>query len=484
MRTQATVDRIQTLAIMVSAVTGQTFRFYGITNLTVGKDDSGNAGTWQFETSDIEPTVRYGPSDDAAAYIQVSSPMDLCAIYARRLATTASGGVERLADPIGPDPYTTLQYGGDSGATVRALGRPLAPITDYDGPGTSVSDASCLMVGMVDGAFERVDAQGRTVGFRATGKDLTKIPYVNFTTVPQTAQNSQAMPTLAYIALARDTSGYQLLLDALDLTVAKVFPKSAIGPNGLSASDATTFSAWGYPWRDFLSTGRLTDAAFRSFKSVDGQRIYPPFKLQGGSAWANILELSNPPINRLFVDEWGQLVFDDAFNAWTAGSIYDVEPSEVQWFEAGFSDDTLITFLSTSPAGSLAGYSNIVRNLGIARNNGFVGGLGEAKSADAAHVKRYGYRYAAVTSLFDVDYNESATRRKAIIFANNNLWRAQAIVRGRPFFRVGDRYRVKVETNRPETTNQPWYCHSVRHDIAQDQDWTVTLDLAYPPPVG
>lgn len=484
MQTQATVDRIQTLAVVISAVTGRAYRFYGITNLTVAKDDSGNAGTWEFETSDIAATILYGQSDDAAAYIRDSGPMDLCVIYARRLSTTAAVTIERVADPIGPDPAAALFYGGDAGKTVRTLSAPRPPLSGYDGPMMSTSRNSCLMVGMVDSAYERIDAQGRTVGFRASGKDLTKVPYVNFTTVPQTAENSQAMPTLMYLALARETSGYQLLLDALDLLVAKSLPASIIGPNGVPASKAATYTTWGYPWKDFLSTARMTDPNFRSFKATDGQKLYPPFTFQAGSAWANILELANPPINRLFIDEFGQLVFDDAFTAWTAGSIYDVEASEVLFFEAGFSDDNLMTFLSTQPGGSLAAKVNIVSALGIKKNNNFVGGIGEAKSADAAHVKRYGYRFTQFTSNWDVDFNESAARRKVVIFANNNLWHGQAILRGQPFFRAGDRYRLKVETNRPETSMQPWYCRGYRHQIQADQDWTVALDLAYPPIQG
>lgn len=496
----ATIDRIQTLAIFISAVTGRVFRFYGLQSLRTKKDDSGAPGTWEITALSVPRDILLGPSDDAADYLKVAGPMDLCALYARRLVTNAETGVrESRTYPIGPASGSTLQYGKDSGATVALLGAPAqAPQQEYSngdftqyqalGAGLSrllpTSRTCCLMVGMVDGVFETVNSAGQLMSFTARGRDLTKILYVNDTMVPQSTQastvtsSSGGAPPLLTYALSREGSGAQLLIDMMNILVAKTLPPATIAASGLTPATVNDYASFGYPWADFLSLKRMS-TDFRSFKQ-EGTTRYAPFSIQAGSAAANIEELRNPPVNRLFIDEWGQIVFDDQYGAWTAAPSTTIGTDQISWLNAGFDDSALITYLSTFANGSLAARSLQGEMLGLQRNNGFIGGLAQAVNASDAHVQRYGYRYGEFTSNFDITPEAVAQRRKVLIFMHNNLWHGQALVKGNPFYRVGDRYLLDIETNRPETSKQTWYASAVTHEYTFGDNWTTTLDVAYP----
>lgn len=492
-----TQDRVETLIVAISAITGKVYRMLGCQQFNVKKDDSGNAGTFAFSVIPVDPTVNFGRSDDAVAYAKECGPMDLIAIYARRASIKPGMHKEYGLPPIGPADNAPLSYGGDGGATVAALGSPRIPVSQsYDGNGDfvsygsgktiattrtlgSVSSNSCIFVGMLDGFDVLQDVEGNMLSASFRGRDLTKIFYVNFSFVPVTAQGAGVVSVLSNFVLSKSTSGADLLRNVADLIVSKKISQSVIASANLSASTVSELSQYGYPWRDFINSTNRMSSAFRSFGS-NGRFV--PYQLQSGSAWANMQEIRNAPINRLFVDEWGNMVFDDQLGAWKSAPSVTIPPQEIMMLDPGFDDSTLITFLSSRSAGNLTARYNLGGVLGIQRNNTFVGGLASDGNGTtpAAIFSKYGYRYAELESYYDIDAAGAQQRRAVYVWMSNNIWRARAVVRGSNFYRVGDRVLMNLEGIRPEVDKQVWYITGIQHQFASNSKWEIMLDLAYP----
>jgi hypothetical protein len=515
--TYATQDRIQVLVVVVTAATGQTFYLRSCISFSTQKSDSGDAGSWSCSFLPRNPDVIFANSgttdvpDDIVAYSQCAGPSDLVAIFARRISVTSDGRVERPAPFIGPSEITDFSWGDGNAASVTTLAAPtqaaqqvydasgnLSITTPYlnpqsiGGSGNSTaggkvqtpdlaptSNTSCLMIGMLDGADFQQDAEGQIIGWQMNGRDLSKVFYENDTMIPASAEGAVGILPLISLALSKEGSGTQLLLDIADITVAKQSTSSTVSSTNLGSG---TFSQYGFPWRNFISLARLT-TGFRSFVA-NGK--YVPFQIQQGSAWANMQELRNPPLNRLFVDEWGQIVFDDQLGAWQNQPYTTIGPTEVIAFGAGFNDSSLITFLSTFPNGSLGARYNIgtAQALGLQRNNYFVGGFIAPANPDATIVQRYGYRYSSWSSNYDLDYDSCSARREVVAFQANNLWKGRLAVRGGPYYRVGDRYLVNVESERIETSYQIWYAQAIGHQWTFGGPWITSLSLGYPPLTG
>jgi hypothetical protein len=84
--------------------------------------------------------------------------------------------------------------------------------------------------------------------------------------------------------------------------------EQADGMQPTSFAALSAVADYGFPWDHFLRTNLLNDG-FLHFPSLGGPQI---FSVQSGAAWANMQQLRNFPIARLFVNEIGQLIFDDS----------------------------------------------------------------------------------------------------------------------------------------------------------------------------
>jgi hypothetical protein len=463
--TNWSIDRPRAYAIVLSAITKQTYLIPDIETFSWRKSDNGDAGSFSLSTplqQNYEDAVI--STDRMLPYAKVAGPMDLIAIYANRAAL--GWRQDRNVTPLSLLPATTgLAYGGDGGKTVQKLG------TD-----------TCICIGMVDTATCSKDYSAKKADFHIQGKDLTKIFLINDILIPASSIAAQAgaNPTqgagsfsgLQLIQLIGNTTGSALIQNALDIFVAKTQGYAEGYPTNVAQNLAT----FGFPWRDFVLTTQLNANFFPLAKS-----LYPPFQAQSGSTWANILELRNAPQNRLFIDEIGRLRFDDAYSAWT-----QLKPSgtiggeDIRSFETTMSDEDLITFLSVYPNQHLGSATDIVNSLGTNSSNGFVNGVAEASNANQASVRTFGYRFGQFQSLFAPDFAAAKALRKVLIEFHNNLFTGSLVVRGLPNYRVGNRYLVLDTTGRPEVTNAIWYVSEIEHHFAWGSDYTTTMTLKYP----
>jgi hypothetical protein len=465
----------------VSAITGLIYQIPDVEQIQTQKRDDGSTGSFSFTTPLIQA---YDAASGQARYPRilpyaaVAGPMDLIAIYGWRVSVTQSGAPSADGNPfVDTNNFNPVNYGDASpnyAATVKLLGTP-----------------ACIMIGMVDSARTSQGVSGQRATFTVSGSDLTKCLDKNDTTIPDASLAGQggAGPTesnpgffgLASIQLSKAKSGPIMLTEVLDLLVTKDLNalKTIGGAQAKlpSAEVVAAYKAFGYPWRNFIRT----DALDYSYLPLTAQN-YPTYTPQMGSVWATCLELRNPPLSRMFVSEIGQLIFDDAFAAWTSTSISGiVGPEDLRDFDSGFNDDNLVTFVSCIPGRAVGTNANIAASKGgFLPGTGFVNGIAAASNASAAHINIYGYRYGQFTSMYDITYSDAQKRQKYVLQAQNNLFSANAVVRGNAIFRVGQKYQFNVDTGRPESTNAVWYVEGVSHSMTYGDDWTTTLSLRYP----
>ena len=457
-----TVNRVRFIAIAISVVSNRIFILNNILAFNTSKSDAGDAGSWSATLALFNPYVNGGaPAMAAMDYASVASPMDLFAIYATR------SSVDVPAIPLGPIGSTEtsvnvsgLKYGDV--ATIKSLG-----------------SASCVMIGMVDGfeetPVEMTDSPQPT--FTVHGRDLTKVFYINDVFVPSTSLASAgnvAIRNPITLVVNKVHSGAQLLLDALDAIVLKDGSKS-----GLPAATSAALKAFGYNWRGFV---RVDDTVKldRNFQHLTASK-YPPFQVQSGSTWANIQELQNAPSARLFVDECGNLLFDDTYKAWTSQTALKfVTPEDVAVFKISVSDDDLVTFFQVIPAGSLAARIPMALVTGEGAALGFGTGIAKGYTPGSTAISTFGYRHGEFSSYWDVDAASAKQKIKVLSLLHNSLERGTLVLRGTTRVRVGQRIVVPVTTTRTKTTNAVWYVEAVSNNGGMGMPWSTTLTLRFP----
>jgi hypothetical protein len=482
-QTSYEVNRPRFWGVAISAASGKAYALPDIETLTTSKKDDGSAGTFSITMPLIQPYTPQGQAQypRILAYAAVAGPMDLVAIFAYRTFTgNQSSQVD--AQPSQQDPFSAIEtlvglaYGESGAATVTRLGV-----------------SSCLMIGMLDGARSQMSFTGSRASFSMNGRDLTKIFEVNDATIPDAAlaaqagagqgQNAPGFFGLGSLQLSQANSGPTFLVSALDLLVAKdlnalkTVGTASAAAAAISPAAKASYLSFGYPWRNFIRT----DALDFSYLPLTSQN-YPPYTPQMGAIWASLLEIRNPPLSRMFVNEIGQLIYDDSFKAWTANDIAGIIGGEdIRDFDSGFDDGNLITFLSCMPKRLVASAEDVAAiKGGFLPGTGFVNGIAAASNAKAAQVAIYGYRYGQFMSQFDITYADALKRQAYLLQVHNNIFSATISVRGNSIYRVGQRYQINYDTNRPETTNAVWYVEGVQHHCETSPEWVTTLSLRFP----
>jgi hypothetical protein len=480
------IDRPRFFAIAISAITGEVFQIPDIENIQTHKAEDGSSGTWSFTTPLIQ---EYGAQSGQAQYPRtlpyatVAGPMDLIALFGwrSRVSTTKQGDTVYIEqspyDALG-NSFDFLNYGDSAAATVIKLGK----------------ISTCLMIGMVDGAEIDLGFEGSKSSFQCHGRDLTKILEVNDAQVPDVSVAGQAGvgPTqaqpgffgLSTVALSHAYSGPSFLVPALDLLITKDLTAlakigSGANANPVSSQVAQSYLAFGFPWRNFIDISAL-DMSYLPLSANN----YPPYTAQMGSVWASLLEIRNPPLSRMFVNEIGQIIFDDSFKAWTSDQIAGiVGPEDIRGFRTSFSDDDMVTFISCVPmqmTGQNKQISYTKGNYSFLPGQGFVNGVMKASTSDSSQVATYGYRYAQFISMYDQTFDDAAKRMKYLLQIHNNFYRATCTIRGTATFRVGQRVQVNIESGWPQSTNAVWYIMAITHSCEWGNDWTTNLELAFP----
>lgn len=503
-KTKWSYDRPRFYALVISALTGAQYKLPSVESWSFQKSDDGASGHFSIRVpmrAEYEQIVKDGKSE-TELYAHDSSPMDLVAFYAQRQMVSDDG--THVAEPIIPIPYTsngTFNWGDDDAVTVTALGTP-----------------NCIFIGMLDGT--RVSGSpGGEVMLTLTGRDLTKIFEVNYTGIPDSVAaapeggkiGNSVFFQFIQLALTATYNGGAFLIAALDLLCWKQTASvdALLAPddplltkikNANAAQARALYESFGFNYHNFIRLDAF-NYAYRNLKGTN----YGSYAPQLGPVWSSIMELRNAPISRLFVNELGQLIYDDQLGAWS-GTCLDgsdplvtspiqygavagtIGPEDVREFEFAMDDSTMVTFLSVfGNAGTQSlgtNGQNIQYFLGLFQEgSGFLqnGGMIEAASASAAHVSTFGYRYGQFESQWDLTLNEGAQRRKVIVWSHNNLNTASVTLRGRPYYRVGQRYNLMLDGQRDDISNQPWYIASIEHSGTWGEDWTTTLELRYPP---
>ena len=475
-------DRPRFYCVAVSGFSGQVFILDDVEQFQTSKADDGSAGTFSVT---MPLRTAYDPASLGGidAYAQVASFMDLIAIYATR-QVVADFGAEVGNPPLKP-PSTefysnVLNYGDANAATVKALGTP-----------------DCIMVGMSDSVDIEFTA-GEAASMQITGRDLTKIFEVNDAGLPDAASlmgggvhaaklGIDTTPSttlgfeLASLSINQKNSGPTFILAILDLLVGKdvtVAGKLSTSSWGTTPALVKAYAQFGYPWRSFIRTD--DPVRFNLAYQPIGPQNMPSYQPQAGPIWASILELRNPPVNRIFVDELGSLVFDSSWDAWFK---YDADvaipEAEIRSLRISYDDEDFVTFLSVLPV--TAQLEAIAQVQGqIVQGAGFVNGLQRAKTVGESHVQLFGYRYAQFQSMYVWDIKDLAALWPVLMQVHNNCFTASLVVRGRPCYRVGHRYRVLWNTPNPLTSNALWYATKVSHSGIFGSDYTTTLELRFP----
>jgi hypothetical protein len=92
----------------------------------------------------------------------------------------------------------------------------------------------------------------------------------------------------------------------------------------------------------------------------------------------------------------------------------------------------------------------------------------------------YGYRWSQFESFFSTSRADAVKRVNTVLEDTNSLYSGDVTVKGNTYWRVGYRYQVNVKTSMAATTNRVWYVRSVSHSGTWGEDWTTSLELAYP----
>ena len=290
----------------------------------------------------------------------------------------------------------------------------------------------------------------------------------------------------------------EIIADAINL--ANPSDKNPVSP-------ATPFIAraaqYGYDWDYFISQRLLNDPSFLHFPSGN---FLPNWQVQAGSAWANIDDLRNFPLTRLYVTENGALIFDDRFSAWGFGSTPQavtcaITPDDIRKSYFGITDDDVITTLVVMPLIAQIG------QLALASQHQF----GQPYTLNDVAIKRYGFRYQQFNSQWDTPQGAFAfsniRARMGVLFEmHNDMHRAQLTVKGNARYRVGQRVvlqyadvngnvlwgprsksllpaSVSTGGGGTSTKQQVWYVSHVAHEGHDDEsatDWTTLLDLRFP----
>jgi hypothetical protein len=461
-----TIDQPRFCAILIPQDGSGAYLINDIESFETKKSANGEAGTWRFTMPLLAAAQLPNDSESLAGNI---SPMDMVAIYASRNSTDQNGAqVPGTWLTLGP-PVSLLTYGNI--ATTTLLGQ------DYQ---------SCLMIGFVDGHEESQSEDSASATLEVWGRDLTKILIENDAAVPSmdTQDGIGAFfLQVSNIVINNATSGWALLEQVLDAFVAKN-PQTLAHATGESVSAFQAISKYGYPWRNFILTN-LEDLNFRSIPQ-NVKAIYPANS--GGSAWANLVALKNEPLTRLYVDEIGQLTFDDAFSAWGFGVDPIVSPPTMPIVtrdnirERKFSrnDADLITAIGIMNH-NLTGASVAIANALQA---------GAIQTNEASLVAKYGFRYLEFTAEWVAPDAQAsfmeATILPVLLAMHNDLWTAEITVKGDPRYRVG--YRVTlagIDVAHSDLSlmrtprGMTWYITDVEHNGQYGSDYSTKLTLRF-----
>jgi hypothetical protein len=460
-----TQDRSRWRAIYISAKDGSCFAVEEIEQWTAAKKENGDAGTFTMQL----------PLVANAGLAQIISPMGLVAIFAGRISSDRFGTVTSdFAQGFGPLPseLPALSYGDTGAKTVQKL----------------ASYPSCVFIGMVDRADEDYEIEGTPRAILSIeGRDLTKIFIDNDTYVPYTeivGGDQGAFSSLATIVIPKNgISGKNLIQVSLDAMVKKdvsVLAKLSGDPS-LNQGALAKAAKYGYPWDDFITLA--IDPAFNPIPP----QSFPNYSIQSGSAWANLDELRNYPIARLFVTEVGNLIFDFAYAQWnTQVPVMTIDPKDVMKCRFYQSDDDWVTALSLMPNNSSAGNVEL-SNMGFAAR---------AAVADTQSiVKRWGYRWQEFVGQYlptgsNVSSPEDAVDHsafwKTLWTMHNDYFHCTLTVRGRAGYRAGQRVilnfggaNVVTRSTTPGVV-RAWYIEEVRHSGQFGDGFRTELELRYP----
>lgn len=448
--------------------TKQAYSIPQIDYFEYAKDDGGEAGTFAFHAPLRQAQLSDVASQIIMPYAAVAGAMDVIAIYATR-SVVEDGGTAVLTIPIGPSASSVSSITWGSPQMLSQLQSP-----------------SCVFIGMVDNATGAENAQEASAELVVSGRDMTKVFYENDTNLPDSAQAAlffnpgTPFNTLALV-IDSATSGTQLLESALDLMVAKQIPSDldsevTSAPGGTTAFDAS-LQSFGFPWRNFVSTSKLNP----SFINISGPNAIPPYSMNSGSAWANMDELRNTPVARLFVDETASLIFDFSSDAWVTQPvtciINEIEVGECDIWE---DDAELVTVIQTWPMAGLAGDLPLAQIKGVQGAATFVTQIAAPVYNAADIIANYGYRLAAFQSFWDITIPQANQRQGVLAIYHNSINFAKITVRGRPVYKVGTRVQLNVPWYRPAVTNASWYITGVSSQATFGEDWVTQLSLRFP----
>lgn len=469
MPTEIYVDRSRAKAMLITAA-GNVYDLNNIEQFQTSKTESGDAGTFSI-------TMSLGLNMKPAMEI---SPMDIIAIYRARVSTSV--GTNQAIGPVGnafpqlaPATHKGLAYGGANAAVTKLL-----------------QSDSCVMIGMVDDSEEDQTYEGQpTATFTIIGRDLTKVFLDNDTFVPYTVLGSSngqgGLANLGNIVIRKDQSGTKLLKNILNV-FCKKDPSSISGvaattqDNQIGNQELQEIASYGYAWDNFVDQTALVDG-FESFSNT-GQN-FPNFEVQSGSVWANVQELRNTPLTRLFVNEIGQLIFDDQYDAWTNSNsnpsttknqyaaTITIQPGDLRQCKFKQTDEDMATVMSVQPA--LMGMADTqIASLTA------IGAARRPSSIDT--VQHYGYRWLTFQSEYDTatDPTTIESRFKVLWLLHNSLWRATVTVRGDSKYRVGKRVVLNTGGANSATQFKTWYIVAVSHNYQFGSDDTTQLELRYP----
>ncbi len=464
----SSIDRTQARVIAI-CFDGTVLQLNEIEQINVTKSDTGDAGEFTI-------SLALGLNLPAAVKLQ---PMDYIAIFVGRNSTSTGGSkaAGTNSDPfpaLGPSNVQGLTYGAEGAQITKTLG----------------AFSSCLMIGMLDVVHETQTFQGQpTATLELRGRDLTKIfldndTFVQYSIPASDPNNDNGVASLLQIPLRTATSGTRLLLDILNVFCKKnppsIIPYSgaggaqAVNTAGYLTGDALAqVQAYGYNWDRFISTAHL-DINFVSLSSD----FFPTYSVQSGSVWANCLELRNFPVCRLYVDELGNLIYDDQYTVWTNPAIAGtIEAADVRSSEFWQTDEDLLTAITVIPALANCAVSEIAALLSTARSR---------VPVDKDTIQRFGYRWTSFVSQYDsVKAFQTLDKRfKALWLLHNTLTRGRVIVKGDAKFRVGQRYQLNFGGANAATQFRSWYVTNTDHNYQFGSDYTTTLELRYPLPVA
>lgn len=489
------VDRIAFSAIAVSAATKLPYILPTVLSFETSKTDGGDPGTFSL-TFPMSPTYE-GIPNPAPGYAKIAMPMDVIAIYALRVVSTdavvsgaptsvpqtapsgVSWGVAGFIDAL-------VAVGGGSTTSVSSTVPFGENIAQGVGAG-SFASGTCVFIGMLDEARVKVEIGGQPqVHLLLNGHDLTKVFVTNDAAIPVVlagVMGAAPYSPAGNMPVIQGPTGPALIYRALDYMV------SRIGPNGQII--APGFEQYAFPWRSFISLAQI-DPNFVP-AGATAQTPILPYRIQDGTAWANMTDLRSAPVNRLFVDEYANLIFDDAYHAWTNddgsnASAFLISAAEVLDYDFYIDDTALVTMLSVWPS-LLLQSAALEASIDLLKGKQMQQMLPSATATvaakpvpleDVADIQRYGVRYGQFTSFWDTDLAAVQNRFKYLLLNHDSICFCDVMVRGRSIYHVGMRVTVVLPAHRAEFTNAEWYVTSVSHSGSFGSTWTTRLQLRYP----